>query len=213
MTQIVFLFYEGMTALDAIGPHEILSRIPDASVKRVSAIPGDIHSCSELVLKTEYGLSEVSHADVLVVPGGGKATALREYPDILEWICQIHATTKWTTSVCTGSLILGAAGILSGVRATTHWAVMDRLKTWGAIPTEQRVVEDGKIITAAGVSAGLDMALVLTAKLAGQALAETLQLGLEYDPAPPFDAGTPKKANSALVEGLKARLLERFEPA
>ncbi|MDP1614780.1 MAG: DJ-1/PfpI family protein, partial [Methylococcales bacterium] len=123
------------------------------------------------------------------------------------------ATTTWTTSVCTGSLILGAAGILSGIRATTHWAVMDRLKTWGAIPTEQRVVEDGKIITAAGVSAGLDMALVLTAKLAGQTLAETLQLGLEYDPAPPFDAGSPQKANAALVKGLKARLLERFEPA
>jgi transcriptional regulator GlxA family with amidase domain len=212
MIQIVFLFYEGMTALDAIGPHEVLSRIPGATVKRVSAIPGDIRTCSELVLKTEYGLSEVSHADVLVVPGGGKATALCEYPDILAWIRQIHATTAWTTSVCTGSLILGAAGILPGVRATTHWAVMDRLKTWGAIPIEHRVVEDGKIITAAGVSAGLDMALVLTAKLAGQPLAETLQLGLEYDPEPPFDAGSPKKANSALVEGLKARLLERFEP-
>lgn len=213
MTQIAFLFYEGMTALDAIGPHEILSRIPGATVKRVSAIPGDIHTCSELVLKAEYGLSEVSHADVLVVPGGGKATALREFPDILEWIRKIHSTTVWTTSVCTGSLILGAAGILSGIRATTHWAVMDRLKTWGAIPIEHRVVEDGKIITAAGVSAGLDMALVLTAKLAGQPLAETLQLGLEYDPEPPFDSGSPKKANSALVEGLRERLLERFEPA
>jgi transcriptional regulator GlxA family with amidase domain len=213
MMQIVFLFYESMTALDAVGPHEILSRIPGATVKQVSAIPGEIHTCSGLVLKTGYGLSEVSHADVLVVPGGGKATALREYPDILKWIRQIHATTTWTTSVCTGSLILGAAGILSGIHATTHWAVMDRLKTWGAIPTEHRVVEDGKIITAAGVSAGLDMALVLTAKLAGQPLAETLQLGLEYDPAPPFDAGSPKKANSALVEGVKARLLERFEPS
>src|SRR3990167_9719232 len=100
MTQIVFLFYEGMTALDAIGPHEILSRIPGATVKRVSAFPGEIHTCSELVLKTEYGLSEVSHADVLVVPGGGKATALREYPDILKWIRQIHETTACTTSVC-----------------------------------------------------------------------------------------------------------------
>jgi transcriptional regulator GlxA family with amidase domain len=213
MTQIVFLFYEGMTALDAIGPHEILSRIPGASVKRVSVSPGEIHTSSELILKTEYGLSEVSHADVLVVPGGGKATALREYPAILEWIRQIHSTTEWTTSVCTGSLILGAAGILSAVRATTHWAVMDRLKTWDAIPTESRVVEDGKIITAAGVSAGLDMALVLTAKLAGQALAETLQLGIEYDPAPPFNAGNPKKANPVLAKKLKAKLLERFESA
>lgn len=211
--QIVFLFYEGMTALDAIGPHEIISRIPDAHVKRVSAVPGEIHTSSELILKAEYGLSEVSHADVLVVPGGGKATALREYPDTLEWIRQIHSTTAWTTSVCTGSLILGAAGILSGVRATTHWAVMERLKTWGAIPTEHRVVEDGNIITAAGVSAGLDMALVLTAKLAGQRVAETLQLGLEYDPAPPFDSGSPKRANATLTKELKSRLLERFEPA
>ena len=210
---IVFLFYEGMTALDAIGPHEILSRLPGASIKRVSAESGDIRTCTNLILKTEYQLSDISHADVLVVPGGGNATTLSDYPDILAWIQMIHATTTWTTSVCTGSLILGAAGILSGLHATTHWAVMDRLKTWGAKPTEKRVVEDGKIITAAGVSAGIDMALILACKISGQSVAETLQLGLEYDPEPPFNSGSPQKADPALVDALRSRLLARFEPA
>ena len=166
--QIAFLFYEGMTALDAIGPHEILSRIPNAKVLRVARHSGSVRTDSAgLELIAEYSLSDVSQADVLVLPGAGSATTLRDHPEILAWVRLIHATTQWTTSVCTGSLILGAAGLLSGVRATSHWAVLDRLRAWGAEPVSQRVVESGKIITAAGVSAGIDMALTLLTKIAG----------------------------------------------
>lgn len=124
---------------------------------------------------------------------------------------KIHKTTTWTTSVCTGSLILGAAGILSRLKATSHWAVLDRLSRWGATPVSQRIVEDGKVITAAGVSAGIDMALVLVEKLNGRQMGETLQLGIEYDPEPPFDSGSPHKASPQVYEILKKRLLEKFE--
>jgi len=210
--QIVFLFYDGMTVLDAIGPHEILWRLPGATVQRVAHRSGPIRSEScGLALNAEYALSEISRADILVVPGAGNAAALREYPEILAWIRAIHESTTWTTSVCTGSLILGAAGLLTGLRATSHWAVLDRLHTWGAEPVKQRIVEDGKIITAAGVSAGIDMALMLAAKISGQQAAETLQLGIEYDPAPPFDSGSPEKASPEILEALRARLMMKFE--
>ena len=165
--KIVFLFYEGMTALDAIGPHEILSRLPGASTFRVAERAGLIQTdSSQLKLLAEYSLADVTSADVVLVPGAGNATALSDHPDTLEWLRSIHLTTTWTASVCTGSLILGAAGILSNVKATTHWAAFDRLKVWNAIPTKARVVEDGKVITAAGVSAGIDMALILSLKIA-----------------------------------------------
>lgn len=209
--QIVFLFYEGMTALDAIGPYEVLSRLPGAKVKRCSLHSGPVRTCSGLTLIAEHQLSDISQADILLIPGAGTATSLHDQPDILEWIRRIHKTTTWTTSVCTGSLILGAAGLLKNIHATSHWAVIERLSIWQAIPIQQRVVEDGKIITAAGVSAGIDMALMLAAKIAGQKTAESLQLGIEYDPAPPFDAGSPFKANPAIVEALRARLMTIFE--
>ncbi len=209
--QIVFLFYDGMTALDAVGPHEILCRLPGAKVYRAALHPGEIQTDSHLVLKAEISLSDISHADVLLIPGAGNATSLSKQPEILKWIRSIHATTKWTTSVCTGSLILGAAGILSGLKATTHWAAFERLKAWGAHPTHLRVVEDGKVMTSAGVSAGIDMALILTEKIAGTQFAQSLQLGIEYDPNPPFDVGSPEKANPDILKGLKARMVARFE--
>jgi transcriptional regulator GlxA family with amidase domain len=209
---IVFLLYDGMTALDMIGPHEVLFRLPGVKVLRVAEHAGPVRTESaNLTLNAEYALSDVSHADILVVPGAGKALALRDCPQVLAWIRSIHATTTWTTAVCTGSLILGAAGLLSGLRATTHWAVMDRLPTYGAEPTHMRVVEDGKVITAAGVSAGIDMALTLAAKIAGPLVAQSLQLGIEYDPEPPFNAGSPEKASPAIVEALRARLSTVFE--
>lgn len=210
--QIVFLFYDGMTALDVIGPHEILCRLPGAKVQRVARKSGTVRTDSAgLELIAEYSLTDVSQADVLVIPGGGNATTLRDYPEVLAWVCSIHATTKWTTSVCTGSLILGAAGLLSGLRATTHWAVMDRLSAWDAEPVSERIVESGKIITAAGVSAGIDMALILAAKIAGPQVAQTLQLGIEYDPEPPFDSGSPKKANPKIRDALLTRMSALFE--
>ncbi len=209
--KIVFLFYDNMTALDVIGPHEILSRLPGATVQRVALNPGQILTDSGVRLTAEYGISQVTNADVLLIPGAGNAATLREYPKILDWLRKIHETTVWTTSVCTGSLVLGAAGLLSGVRATTYWAAHDRLSKWGAKPIKSRIVEDGKIITAAGVSAGIDMALMLAAKISGQEIAERLQLGIEYDPAPPFDVGAPEKANPKIVNVLRAKLIASFE--
>ena len=212
MKTIVFLFYEGMTSLDAIGPHEVLARLPGFEVKRVARRAGLISTdASHLTLLAEHSLEEISRADLLVVPGGGHATTLQQHPEILEWIRTIHQTTTWTTSVCTGSLILGAAGILSGLKATTHWAAFDRLERWGAKPTLSRVVEDGKVITAAGVSAGIDMALILAAKIAGVQFAQALQLGIEYDPQPPFDVGSPAKANPVLRDALRSRMTAAFE--
>lgn len=209
--QIVFLFYEGMTALDAIGPHEILCRLPGAKVYRVAKHAGEIKTDSQLLLTAEHSLSDISHADILLVPGAGNATTLRKFPEILEWIRSIHSTTTWTTSVCTGSLILAAAGILSDLRATTHWAAFDRLKTLGAKPTHERVVEDGKVMSAAGVSAGIDLALNLAAKIAGIQFAQAIQLGIEYDPAPIFDVGSPEKAAPAIRDALRTRMVAAFE--
>lgn len=209
--EIVFLFYEGMTALDLVGPYEILCRLPGARVRRVAKVSGAIQTDSGLILTAEYALSDISKADVLVIPGAGSATNLSKYPEILDWIRSVHETTTWTTSVCTGSLILGAAGILSGRQATTHWAALERLSNWGAVPLQERIVKDGKVITAAGVSAGIDMALTLTAEIAGQRFAEAIQLGIEYDPKPPFDVGSPEKANPAILEELRIHMMGSFE--
>ena len=209
--QITFLFYEGMTTLDIIGPHEVLARLPNVTIQRVAKQAGTVRAGFDLELTAEYALSQITQTDILVVPGGGSATSLSHEPEIIKWIKAIHKTTQWTTSVCTGSLILGATGILQGKPATTHWAVLDRLSVWDAIPVSKRVVEDGKVITAAGVSAGIDMALLLAAKVAGHDMAETLQLGIEYDPEPPFNAGAPNKAKPEIVASLREKLLNRFE--
>ncbi|MFC3909307.1 DJ-1/PfpI family protein [Legionella dresdenensis] len=208
---ITFLFYDGMTTLDIIGPHEVLARLPGAIVQRAAKRAGEVQDGLGLKLIADYSLSEIKRTDILVVPGGGRATSLSHEPEILQWIKTIHQHTQWTTSVCTGSLILGAAGVLQNKHATTHWAVMDRLNHWGAVPVSQRIVEDGKLMTAAGVSAGIDMALLLASKVAGQAAAETLQLAIEYDPEPPFNAGSPDKASPDIKIPLRERLLGRFE--
>ncbi|MBS0604754.1 MAG: DJ-1/PfpI family protein [Verrucomicrobia bacterium] len=209
--QIVFLFYDGMTALDAIGPHEILCRLPGAQVQRVAKSLGPVRTDSGLALIADKAISDVLRADLLVIPGAGNAATLRDHPEMLDWVHSIHNTTTWTASVCTGSLILGAAGILSGLRATTHWAAFDRLTRWGAKPVRERVVEDGKVLTAAGVSAGIDMALMLAAKIAGPQFAQAIQLGIEYDPQPPFDVGSPEKANPAIRDALRTRMVSLFE--
>lgn len=208
--KVVFLFYDGMTALDVVGPHEILCRLPGASVLRVAKQAGPIQTDSQLILTAEYSLADVKDADILLVPGAGNATTLSDHPEILNWLKSIHTITTWTTSVCTGSLILGAAGILSGLRATSHWAAFERLKMWNAVPTKSRVVEDGKVITAAGVSAGIDMALILCCKIAGEKFAQTIQLGIEYDPNPPFDVGSQEKADPIIREGLRHRMTAHF---
>jgi putative intracellular protease/amidase len=198
---IVCLLFDGITALDIVGPYEVLQRLPEADVKFVAAAAGEIRTDNRfLALVADYSLAETTRADVLVVPGGFATRALENDTALLEWIRAIDATSTWTTSVCTGSMLLAAAGLLEGKEATTHWASLERLQEYGAIPTPRRVVEQGKIVTAAGVSAGIDMALTLAARIAGDEYAQGIQLGIEYDPQPPFDAGSLAKAPPAVAE-------------
>jgi len=207
--EIVCLLFDGITALDIVGPYEVLQRLPEADVKFVARQRGAVRTDSGfLALVADRALDEVTSADVLVIPGGFATRALERDADLLAWIRAIDTTTTWTTSVCTGSMLLAAAGLLEGKEATSHWASLDRLREYGAIPTGQRVVEQGKYVTAAGVSSGIDMALTLVGRIAGDEFAQTVQLGIEYDPQPPFDAGSVDKAPAAVVEvlsGLYAR--------
>lgn len=197
---IVCLLFDGITALDIVGPYEVLQRLPEANVKFVAKSAGVVRTDNKfLALVADYSLDEITSADVLVVPGGFATRALESDTALLDWIRAIDATTTWTTSVCTGSMLLAAAGLLDGKEATTHWASLDRLRNYGAIPTGRRVVEQGKIITGAGVSAGIDMGLTLVARIAGDEYAQGVQLGIEYDPQPPFDSGSLEKAPAAVA--------------
>jgi transcriptional regulator GlxA family with amidase domain len=199
--EIAILLYEDMTALDAIGPYEVLSRLPNAKVKFAAEKKGLVLADTGcLRISADHVISEISRADILLVPGGPGDHRVRQRAHVLEWLRMIHEQTHFTTSVCTGSLILGAAGLLQGLRATTHWTRMEALRDFGAIPTSQRVVEQGKIVTAAGVSSGIDMALRLVQKISGDDLARGVQLGIEYDPQPPFDSGSPEKAPSHVID-------------
>jgi transcriptional regulator GlxA family with amidase domain len=200
---IAILLYDRMTALDAIGPYEVLGRVPGATIAYVAPDPGTKHTDQNLGLVADTSLADAAHPDIVVVPGGPGETAVGQDERVLEWLRRAHETTTWTTSVCTGSLILGAAGLLDGKRATSHWLALDQLRKYGAEPTLDRVVIEGKIITAAGVSAGIDMGLTLAARLAGDEVAQTIQLGIEYDPQPPFDAGSPTKAPQFSVDFLR----------
>lgn len=199
--KIAILLYDRFTALDAMGPYEVLRFLPGAEVFFVAKSAGvQRNDAGSLRLVAERDLASVVSADVVLVPGGPGQLAAEKDPEILNWLRTVHPTTQWTTSVCTGSLVLGAAGLLQGLRATTHWMFLERLREFGAEPTFERVVEQGKVITAAGVSSGIDMALRLAARIAGDDVAQTIQLGIEYDPEPPFDAGSPKKAPAHVVE-------------
>jgi transcriptional regulator GlxA family with amidase domain len=207
---IAILLYEKFTALDAIGPYEVLSRLPGASIQFVAAEPGTVRTDNGmLALLAERSLDDVPRPDVVLVPGGPGEVAARAGGAALDWLRDADRTSTWTTSVCTGSLILAAAGLLDGRRATTHWLAFDELRRLGAEPVDERVVFDGKLVTAAGVSAGIDMALSLAARIAGDAVGQAIQLSIEYDPQPPFDAGSPHKAPAEIVELLRSR--SRFE--
>lgn len=188
--------YPGFAALDAIGPYQVFTNIPDADVVLCAAQKGTVDDDNNLLhLRIDATFEEISCPDVLLVPGGNAARSLaRQGHPVLDWVRRTHPHTTWTTSVCTGALILGGAGLLEGELATTHWAAYDDLASYGARPTEQRVVQAGRIITGAGVSAGIDLALTVTAKLTSPEIAQAIQLGIEYDPQPPFDAGAPSKA-------------------
>ncbi len=202
--QIAVLLYDRLTALDAIGPYEVLSRLPGASLTFVAREAGPVHTDNGmLTLLAERSIAEVQRPDIVLVPGGPGEVAVRAGETVLEWLRQADATSTWTTSVCTGSLILASAGLLAGRRATSHWLALEQLRALGAEPVAERVVFDGKIVTAAGVSAGIDMALALAAVIAGDAVAQAIQLGIEYDPQAPFDAGSPLKAPAEIVELLR----------
>ena len=207
---IAILLYDRFTALDAIGPYEVLSRLPGASVSFVGQSPGPVRTDNGmLTILAETAIDELQAPDVLLVPGGPGEVTARAGGPALEWVRAVHETTTWTTSVCTGSLILAAAGLLDGRRATGHWLALEQLGRLGAEPVAERVVFDGKIVTAAGVSAGIDMALSLAASIAGELVAQAIQLAIEYDPQPPFDAGSPAKAPAEVVALLRSR--SRFE--
>jgi transcriptional regulator GlxA family with amidase domain len=203
---VAILLYDRFTALDAIGPYEVLSRIPGARVTFVAGHAGPVTTDNGmLTLHAERSLADVRSPEIVLVPGGPGEVAARAGGDALDWLRAAHETSTWTTSVCTGSLILAAAGLLDGRRATGHWLALDALRALGAQAVSERTVVDGKIVTAAGVSAGIDMALELAARVAGEEVAQTIQLAIEYDPQPPFDAGSPERAPREIVSLLRAR--------
>jgi len=206
--QIAIGLYPGFTALDAIGPYQVLTNLPGAEVVLCAARTGDLADDVGLLhLDITHTFDEVSSPDVLLVPGGFVTRKLAHAGEpIVEWIRQAHQTTTHTTSVCTGALLLAAAGVLDGLTATTHWMAYDDLASLGAEPTEQRVVRNGKVWTAAGVSAGIDLALTVAAEIAGPDVAQVIQLGIEYDPQPPFDSGAPSKAPQHVRELAQAAL-------
>ena len=199
--RIAFLVFDKFTALDAIGPYEVLSRLPGAELSFVAKETGPKRSDTGFLgVSADRTLAEVPDPDLVLVGGGEGNRPLMRDEEVLEWLRGAHESSQWTTSVCTGSLVLGAAGILDGKRATSHWAYLEALREFGAEPVAERWVIDGKVVTAAGVAAGIDMALALSAEIAGEDVAKAIQLGIEYDPEPPFDSGSPKKAAPELVE-------------
>ena len=204
--RIGMLIFPRMTQLDMTGPYEVLARLPNTVVDLVARNLDPV--------KTDRGLQIVPTAtyvsclplDVVMVPGGPGQQDLMEDAQALDFLRRHAATAEYVTSVCTGSLVLAAAGLLKGKRATCHWAAVDHLKLLGAIPVHEKVVVDGNIVTGAGVTSGIDFALTLAAILENEQVAREIQLGIEYDPAPPFDSGSPRTAAPAILETVKARL-------
>ena len=199
--KVAIPLYDRFTALDAVGPYEVVQRIPGAEITWLAHEPGPVSTdTGQLHLHADAAFEDLPDPDILIVPGGTGTDAVLDDERLVGWIRRAHETSEWTTSVCTGSLLLGAAGVLEGLEATSHWLDLDALERYGARPSGRRVVEQGKVITAAGVSSGIDMGLVLAAKIGGPELAQAIQLGIEYDPQPPFDAGSVDKAPPEIVE-------------
>ena len=210
--KIAILLFDKFTALDAIGPYEVLSRIPGAELAFVAKQPGAKRSDTGMLqVNADRPLADFPDPDIVLVGGGEGNRPLLSDGEVLDWLRAAHETSTWTTAVCTGSLVLGAAGILDGKRATTHWAYRERLRDFGAEPATERFVVDGKVVTAAGVSAGIDMALHLVARLHSVERAREVRRYIQYDPEPPFDSGSPEKAAPELVD--LVRTLERGQAA
>jgi cyclohexyl-isocyanide hydratase len=208
-TRIAMLLFPNLTQLDLTAPYEVLTRLPQAEVSLVWKSLEPVSSGTGLRILPNLTLSEAPPSDVLLIPGGAGLVPLLRDREVLDFVRRQAATARFVTSVCTGSLLLGAAGLLEGYRATTHWAYHDFLARCGAIPERKRVVVDRNRVTAGGVTAGLDFALRLVAEMGGEPLARGIQLGLEYDPEPPFDSGVPERATPELVQNV----LDRFAPS
>ncbi|MEU5724746.1 DJ-1/PfpI family protein [Micromonospora sp. NPDC047738] len=211
--QIAILLYPGTTALDAVGPYEVLSRMPGADVRFVGKETGPLLAeGGALLLGVTHTLAETPAPDLVLVPGGTTTPTTMVDREILAWLRSVHQATTWTASVCSGAVILAAAGILKGQPATTHWVAMGPLRMMGAMPRpDERIVQTGKIVTAAGVSAGIDLGLWLVGEIAGRELAEAIQLTIEYDPQPPFDAGHLSKASEPVRKRAKQLLDDRTD--
>jgi transcriptional regulator GlxA family with amidase domain len=214
--QIVIALFDRFTALDAVGPHQVLHHLPGSEVvfaaERVGGVTDDTRT---LTLQAQASYADVPRPDIIVIPGGpGQAAQMMPGP-LPDWLLEADKTSTWTTSVCTGSLILAGAGLLTGRKATTNWQAHEALRRLGAISQRERYVFDGKYVTAAGVSAGIDMALALAGRLAGDEEAERIQLAIEYDPQPPYQSGSPATARPEIVALLTAasRFADRAEPS
>jgi Transcriptional regulator containing an amidase domain and an AraC-type DNA-binding HTH domain len=203
--KIAILIFDNFTALDVIGPYEVLSRVPNSEIY-VTAIKQGLYSDGKsLNIEAKYSLKDIANPDILIISGGFGIDALLSNREIITWVQNAHKTSLWTTSVCSGALLLAAAGILKNCKATTHWNRKKQLKEYGVSIVNERFVKDGKIITSAGVSAGIDMALYLVSLLVNERMAQAIQLSMEYDPKPPFDSGSPEKAPKEIVEALKQK--------
>ena len=204
--QVAIVLYDRFTMLDAIGPYQVLVRLPGAEVSFVAARPGPVADDSgSHRVEAGAAFADLPRPDIIVLPGGPGEASQRDSGPLRDWLLAADASSQWTTSVCTGSLILAAAGLLTGRRATSHWLAMEELGRLGAEPVRERVVSDGKYVTGAGVSAGIDMALTLAGRIAGDQVAQRIQLGIEYDPRPPYDSGSPAKAPAEIVRYLRDR--------
>lgn len=206
--KVVFALYEQMTALDLVGPYQVFAIAPGLEITLAASTSGPKRTDSGMVIHAEKTFSELAGADVIVVPGTGQPQAPLSDKVLLDWLARQSPKAQLTCSVCTGSLVLGAAGLLRGKRATSHWAALDLLREFGAEPVQERVVFEGATVTAAGVSAGIDMALTVLGRLFGEDAARMVQLGIEYDPKPPFNAGSPASAGPELVQQVKQWLAQ-----
>jgi transcriptional regulator GlxA family with amidase domain len=200
--KIVILLFDNYTSLDIVGPYEVLNKLPGSEIYFAGCEKKEYKDTHELKITADYSIDEITESDILLIPGGSGIDRLLKNNDVLDWIRKIDKTTKWTVSVCTGSILLAQAGLLDGKNCTTHWRRKDQLRSYNVNVKDERYVQDGKIITSAGVSAGIDMALYLVSKIAGDQTAKIVQLAIEYDPKPPFDCGSPDKVPKAMLDKL-----------
>ncbi|MDZ7626861.1 MAG: DJ-1/PfpI family protein [Parvularculaceae bacterium] len=211
LMNIVFVLFPNVTQLDFTGPLQVLSRLPSAKIHIAASTMAPVATDATLTLNPTTTFADCPPADVLVIPGGFGVDDAMNDPALMSFVSRESARATYVTSVCTGAFILGAAGLLKGRRATTHWAYREDLALVGAIPVKARVVRDGNVFTGGGVTAGIDFALTLAAEIAGEAVARAIQLSLEYDPAPPFDAGAPEKATAETLAATKQRFAPRLD--